>query len=114
MLTQLQQQNQQLSEALNQATEMLNTQKLQLDTQERMQLRDIEAKRNLAELKIASDMTQTGQKIRSDVAQTGTKVDSQESIAQLNAETKVATEAMKIAAKPRSQERPPLYSFEED
>jgi len=44
--------------------------------------------------------------------QTDQKVESQESIAQLNAETKITTEQMKIGAK--KETRPPLEAFESD
>jgi hypothetical protein len=92
----------------------LNTQKLQLDASERMQLRDIQSKQALAQMKIDSDLTQTSAKLRADLSKTDTQVDSQESVAQLNAETKITAEAMKIAAKPQPQERPPIESFLED
>ena len=111
MISQLQQQNQMLQQGLQEATDMLKTQKLQLDTQERMQLRDIASKQSLLEQKLESDQLRDAAKNRTNVATTESKTDSQESIAQLNAEIKVATEAMKIAAKPK--ERPPLESFEE-
>jgi len=111
-ISQLNQQNQQLQQALAEATDMLKTQKLQLDVQERMQLRDLEAKAQLAQMKIESDVMRDAGKIRSDLTQTDQKIDSQESIAQLNAETKVTTEEMKLAAK--AKERPPLDSFFED
>ena len=77
-ISQLNQQNQQLQQALAEATDMLKTQKLQLDVQERMQLRDLEAKAALAQMKIESDVMRDAGKIRSDLTQTDQKIDSQE------------------------------------
>lgn len=94
-LQQLQQQNQQLVQALEEQQKIIDTNKIQMDSAERMQLRDIAAKRDLAELKTMADTGQQTQKVRADIAQTESRVDSQESIAELNARVKLAAERMK-------------------
>lgn len=97
MVIELQAQNQVLQEQLQQAQQVIDTNKLQLDSAERMQLRDIASKRDLAEMKTMSDVGTAQQKVRADIAQTESKVDSQESIAELNARVKLAAERMKHA-----------------
>jgi len=109
-ISQLQQQNQQLNEALQQATEALNVQKIQMDASERMQARDIQSKMAMLEQKLASDQSRDSQKNRVTVATTESKVDSQESIAQLNAETRLVAEKMKQ----NGPVRPPLTAFERE
>jgi len=113
-INQLQQQNQQLQEALQQTTEMLNTQKLQLDTSERMQMRDIQSKMAMLEQKIESDKLRDMAKNRVSVATTESKTDSSESIAELDAQTRLYLERIKQSAKVSTPERPPLSSFEEE
>ena len=95
MIIDLQAQNQVLNEQLQQAQQVIDTNKLQIDSAERMQMRDIAAKRDLAEMKTGTDMTQTRQKIHGDIAQTESKIDSSENIAELNARVKLAAERMK-------------------
>src|SRR4030095_7000535 len=95
MIQQLQQQNQMMQQALEEQQRIIDANKMQIDAQERMQLRDIQSKLELQAQKIGADVTQATQKVRADVAQTESKVDSQESIAQLNAEVKLQAEAMK-------------------
>jgi hypothetical protein len=107
-INQLQQQNQQLNEALQQATEALNVQKIQMDASERMQMREIQSKMAMLEQKLASDQSRDSQKNRVTVATTESKIDSQESIAQLDAETRLVAEKMKQNGPPR----PPLTAFE--
>jgi hypothetical protein len=111
-MQQMQQQNQELQAQLQQASEIINTQKLQIDSAERMQMRDIESKQMLAERKAQTDIMRDAGKIHSDVLQTDQKVESQESIAQLNAETKITAEQMKLGAKKeQQQQKPPNGSF---
>jgi hypothetical protein len=111
-MQQMQQQAQELQAQLQQATEIIRTQKLQIDSAERMQMRDIESKQMLAEMKAQTDLMRDAGKIHSDVLQTDQKVESQESIAQLNAETKITAEQMKLGAKKeQQQQKPPNGSF---
>lgn len=113
-INQLQQQNQQLTEALQQATEALNIQKIQMDATERMQARDIQAKAMMQQQKLESDKLRDMAKNRVTVATTESKTDSSESIAQLDAETRLMAERMKLQGKANGTERPPLNSFEEE
>jgi hypothetical protein len=111
-MQQMQMQAQELQAQLQQATEIIRTQKLQIDSAERMQMRDIESKQMLAEMKAQTDIMRDAGKIHSDVLQTDQKVESQESIAQLNAETKITAEQMKLGAKKeQQQQKPPNGSF---
>ena len=113
-INQLQQQNQQLTEALQQATDALNVQKVQMDATERMQMRDIQSKAALQQQKLETDKLRDMAKNRVTVATTESKTDSQESIAQLDAETRLITERMKLSGKANGQDRPPLSAFEEE
>jgi hypothetical protein len=110
-MQQMQMQTQELQARLQQAEQIINTQKLQIDSAERMQMRDIESKQMLAEMKAQTDIMRDAGKIHSDVLQTDQKVESQESIAQLNAETKITAEQMKLGAKKEQQQKPPNGSF---